>query len=132
VIPYCAVKRESDDKFLVYDRAGGEGRLHGKVSFGIGGHIENGETFYRGMGRELKEEALASVVSEEYLGKICLDKTVVDQVHIGIAFLVIVSEAEPQEELLNARWLALDELVAIKGDLEAWSQVLLDFIVNPF
>jgi predicted NUDIX family phosphoesterase len=133
VIPYCAVQRNTDGKFLVYDRAGGEDRLHGLASFGIGGHIEDGESFCRGMYRELSEEArIESTVDVEYLGKICLDKTMVDRVHLGFAFHVKVEDASPQEELLNARWLTIDELREIKDGLEPWSNVLLDFIVNPF
>lgn len=138
VIPYCAIRRTSGE-FLVYERSGGEGRLHGLLSFGIGGHIESGETIIEGMDRELTEEV--SIVGQkepEYLGKIELDETLVDLVHVGLAFVVDCDDATPavdkegKVELDSSRWMFLHEIEASIDDFEGWSKVLYKYISNGF
>lgn len=132
VIPYCAVQRP-DKKILTYERAGGEGRLHGLLSIGVGGHIENGESFHEGMVRELWEECGdTGRIAVERLGLISFDETPVDRVHLGVGFLVSCEKATPGEELKNPSWKTVAELDRIHDRLEPWSQKLLYYIKNPF
>lgn len=138
VIPYCAIRR-STGEFLVYGRSGGEGRLHGLLSFGVGGHIESGETIIEGMDRELNEEVKIQGCEEpEYLGKIALDDNLVERVHVGLAFLVDCSDAEPatdengQVELAGAKWMYLHEIEQQLEQFENWSKVLFSYIKNDF
>jgi predicted NUDIX family phosphoesterase len=131
VIPYCAVQRP-DGKILSYRRKGNEERLHGYVSIGVGGHIDYPETFMEGMDRELYEEAGVMNSIKTHLGIIELFDTEVDLVHVGIGFLIETDEAEPKEELLEPKWMTLDELSEVEGDMEPWSKKLLWLIKNPF
>lgn len=131
VIPYCALQRD-DGKILSYRRKGSEERLHGKLSIGIGGHIDYPQTFSESMGRELYEEAGVMNYVSTKLGLIELSDTEVDRVHLGIGFLVESDEYEPGEELLNPAWMTIEELDAINDEFEPWSQKLLWLIKNPF
>ncbi len=125
VIPYCAVSWSG--KWLLYDRAGSESRLHGLSSIGVGGHISEGETVYCGMRRELNEELGLTKWSRLYVGNIIHDDTPVSRVHIGVAYIVIAEHMpSPKEELLNPRWLSLDECSS--HTLENWSKSLIDML----
>ena len=123
IIPYCAVKWQG--KYLVYDRKGTEGRLHGFASLGVGGHIGIKETVFDGMQRELWEEARLATWQRTYLGNILHDASPVDRVHLGLAYLIAAQQTpKPQEELLNARWKTLEE--CRREALEPWSRDLLE------
>lgn len=126
IIPYIAVVRRRDGKVLVYDRHGEEGRLHGLSSIGIGGHVDYPEDWQNGARRELLEEAgipLELNCPLRPLGIIIKNDSIVDRVHLGLAFWIDVETAEPQSELKNACWLSLDE--AANLNLELWSVELL-------
>ena len=94
LIPYVALRNRQTDKYFFYTRGelGGEGRLHGKVSIGIGGHIEEEPTPFKtdhkdsfkrthitsleavcleGICRELKEEL---GISDEVMEKSLADR----------------------------------------------------------
>lgn len=128
LIPYCAV--QVNGKFLVYRRKGNEDRLHGLSSFGIGGHIAGNESIVDGMWRELREEAgVCRHVSSMYLGKICLSDTPVNRVHLGLAWIIVAEQATAKEELIDPRWMTLDEIEQL-DDLEPWSKQLAGLIRN--
>jgi predicted NUDIX family phosphoesterase len=132
VIPYCAIRRNTGE-FLVYERAGGEDRLHGLLSFGVGGHIEEGETIIEGMDRELIEEVdIVGTQVMEYLGKIEMYGNVVELVHIGLAFVIDCVDALPREELKNPRWMFINEIEDSLDEFENWSKVLHKYISSGF
>lgn len=131
VIPYCAIRR-GDGKYLTYRRKGTEERLHGLISMGVGGHIDNGETIAEGTSRELMEEANITVHDSRFMGLIVMDKNTVDRVHLGLMFEVCPASYYLQDELREPKWMTLDEITEIKGDLEPWSQYMLNELVNPF
>ncbi|MFM7012640.1 MAG: NUDIX domain-containing protein [Betaproteobacteria bacterium] len=126
IIPYVAVRRSRDGKFLVYDRAGSEQRLHGLSSIGIGGHVDHPETWQDALYREMREEAGITIYHKWHLGKILLSDSLVNQVHMGLCFLVETQDAWPGEELQNARWLSLSDIKNLT--LEAWSIELIDMV----
>lgn len=107
IIPYLIIRCE--EKVLIYRRPvkGNEQRLTGKVSIGIGGHINlidvlqaHGRTcdeisayhtIWGGTDRELQEElGILAKISHE-LGLIRLSDTPVNAVHLGICYLVDIS-----------------------------------------
>jgi len=122
-----------------YTRGGGQGesRLHTKSSVGIGGHIstEDAETgsaqdVYRvGMQRELSEEvAIETPFTDQCVGLINDDETPVGQVHLGIVHLYEVErpDVHPREEdILNAGFSPLDEILPELERFESWSQIVL-------
>ena len=139
-IPYIMLRRKAvtGHEYLLYERAGGEGRLHGKLSVGIGGHVNEvdcGASVFSAImnaaRRELVEEcgaAFEDVDVDLYAavqGLIIHDVTEVDRVHAGILFVVDVPRdicVEPSNDLINMRWVAAAELRTLTGSMEAWSQ----------
>lgn len=147
-IPYIVVMRAGGEVFS-YRRlsGGGEARLHGRVSVGVGGH----------MNRLFDRESLESVISEEaarelteelefrdadgvpvapgatrLLGLINDDTGDVQRVHIGILALVEVPRewrVEVRErDRLEGRWATIKELRngEARARLEEWSVHALD------
>lgn len=131
-------------KVFVYHRGQGgeEGRLHGALSIGLGGHID-GEvpapmTLLDWCGyeavRELKEEV---GLQRDFLdvhfanAVLCDPNTDVSRVHIGLLATVSARASElgasEAEVVEHGQWLTLDELLApvIYERLEPWSQAAL-------
>lgn len=102
LIPYCVVARDtSPTELLCVQRLAkqGEGRLHGKLSIGLGGHInpqdESGKDLLTdALHRELAEELVLPDVDlpePRFLGLLNDDATDVGSVHAGLVFLLTVS-----------------------------------------
>ena len=138
LIGYVLLKDANTNEVLVYKRlvGGGEARLHGKASVGIGGHMNEveGKTIFEMLkinaARELNEEV---GVSEEealnnlhFIGLINDDKTEVGQVHVGVVYECKVdkSKVEVKEaDTLVIKWMIADEAKAEKN-YETWSEFL--------
>lgn len=118
LIPYCVVTAE--DKVLTYSRTnqGGEGRLHGKVSIGFGGHINGfdtvpasldegiigiSKTVAKSAYRELEEELLLPIDLDDaydlnFKGLLFDDSNPVGRVHLGLLL-----ECQLNPELLDVK-----------------------------
>jgi predicted NUDIX family phosphoesterase len=143
VIPYTVVRR-ADGDILVMRRLkkGGEGRLHGKLSIGVGGHInpedaassEHANPLVGGTWRELAEELVLEGRSElEPLGLINDDSNPVGAVHVGLAQMLTIegSVRIREDEILEGELLAPDRLAALRdegADFETWSSILIDHL----
>jgi predicted NUDIX family phosphoesterase len=116
----------------------GEGRLHAKRSVGVGGHISTCDVqhdsdqyavYLEGMRRELEEEVVIDTpYTETCVGLINDDETEVGRVHLGIVHLVDVEQPQvfPREDdICEARFYPLDELLADMDRFETWSQISL-------
>lgn len=138
LISYCLLENEKGE-ILVYERlsGGGEERLHGQSSIGVGGHMNDvmgadfiNEVLRVNAQRELEEEVgLAKEDSQnmEYLGFINDDNNEVGKVHMGIVFKITVSttDVEAKEtDTLRIKWV---EKGSIKSydDFETWSALIL-------
>lgn len=120
-----------------YLRGGGMGerRLHAKRSVGVGGHISSddadageGEMVYlEGMARELAEEvSLDAACTTSIVGLINDDQTEVGRVHLGIVHLAKMAapQISPREEdVLDARFRPVSEILATLDEFETWSQI---------
>lgn len=88
IIPYVILRR-GDEVFVTRRlNKGGEARLHGKISIGIGGHInpvdEQGDLLMRGLWREIHEEVELDKHGElSPCGFINDDSNAVGSVHLG-------------------------------------------------
>lgn len=141
-IPYVVIKRGHG--VFVYERLsqGGEGRLHNKLSLGVGGHmnpegdITFDETLEINLNRELDEE-LSIYTSErklEYIGLINNDEDEVGEVHLGILATLelhkyaIVGVKETDQ--LKGQWMTVEELKHPDNyeRLEAWSKYVVDIM----
>lgn len=162
VIPYITLVHLADDgtnepdpknektKFFVYTRGpiGNEGRLHGKCSLGLGGHIEEEPTEEKSFDnvialsafRELEEEVGLVVnnfdpdISFSEYGNLFLDNSnPVGRVHLGLSISVFVNPNELKETekdiITKGRWLSSTEIVELSKtgdgsiDLEDWSKM---------
>ncbi|MBL7573396.1 NUDIX domain-containing protein [Staphylococcus saccharolyticus] len=138
LISYCLLENEKGE-ILVYERlsGGGEERLHGQSSVGVGGHMNNvvgadsiNEVLRVNAQRELEEEVgLCQEDSQnmEYLGFINDDTNEVGKVHMGIVFKITVhsNDVEAKEtDTLKIRWV---EKCSIESydDFETWSALIL-------
>ena len=138
LIGYVLLKDANTNEVLVYKRlvGGGEARLHGKASVGIGGHMNEveGKTIFEMLkinaARELNEEV---GVSEEealnnlhFIGLINDDKTEVGQVHVGVVYECKVDKTKvevKEDDTLVIKWMTADEAKA-EENYETWSEFL--------
>lgn len=56
VIPYVVIEHKPSGMIFMTTRLGGDERLIGQASIGLGGHMENGESIFDCLYRELNEE----------------------------------------------------------------------------
>lgn len=136
LIPYCIFR--CGNRILHYTRgkAGGEARLHAKISVGVGGHvnpIDTGdgrtgpEAYHAAVTREIEEELhLPEEHEHRIIGLLNDESNPVGQVHLGIVHLVdLKSDAvSSREDALTD--LGFTPLADLNGDwfgrLETWSQ----------
>ena len=138
LISYCLLENEKGE-ILVYERlsGGGEERLHGQSSVGVGGHMNNvvgadsiNEVLRVNAQRELEEEVgLCQEDSQnmEYLGFINDDTNEVGKVHMGIVFKITVhsNDVEAKEtDTLKIRWAEKGSIESY-DDFETWSALIL-------
>ena len=137
LIPYALIL--CGDKILRYRRGkkGGETRLHGLYSVGIGGHISeednglfsSGIGYHEAMRRELMEEVDIDATKEMAVAVINDDSTEVGFVHLGIVHIVYV----PDESLANRRsgivspeFIPISEAAKNPDSYETWSRFCLE------
>jgi predicted NUDIX family phosphoesterase len=143
IIPYVIVRFEA--RYLLLQRTSKqtEKRLHGKLSIGIGGHINDLETagshkniLHAGLERELEEEIhlAGQRRSLDLVGIISDDSTPVGQVHLGLVFILETDRPEHtvnEADLMTAEWATLDQLRERRDRMETWSQIAFDQILLP-
>ncbi|NGU45522.1 NUDIX domain-containing protein [Staphylococcus aureus] len=138
LISYCLLENEHGE-ILVYERlsGGGEARLHGQSSIGVGGHMNDApgaesinEVLRVNAQRELEEEVgLSEQDSQnmEYIGFINDDNNEVGKVHIGVVFKITVStnDVEAKEtDTLRIKWVEKGNIESY-DDFETWSALIL-------
>jgi len=148
LIPYVVLTNEAGDKFFVYsrDRQQAETRLHGRLSLGIGGHVEPRDlvavegkkqaAISAAAARELREEVLPDLGGKDLAGLVRIgflndDSNVVGSVHLGVAYVLVIPE-ESQAKLENQQpprvtgyWQSLDWVRQHSSRFETWSQLLI-------
>lgn len=140
LIPYCIFRCNGQVFHYQRGTGQGEGRLHGKRSVGVGGHIsaedaEGADSMYEvGMKREIQEEViLESDFTETCLGMINDDETEVGQVHLGIVHVFDLDQpkVQPREEsIINTGFAHPAELVHQLDQFETWSRYCLEYLAS--
>lgn len=142
IIPYTLVVHGDEVLLLQRLAAGGESRLHGKLSIGVGGHInpvdglgdDPGAVLEAGCRRELDEElVLETPYSLQPVGVINDESGDVGSVHFGLVQVarcerprVRVRETQQLHGAFIARP-ALQELAARERErFESWSALIID------
>jgi predicted NUDIX family phosphoesterase len=149
VIPYSIIV--CDGRVLLFQRlaTGGEQRLHGKLSIGIGGHINPEDLdgaqgsarapIAAGTQREIREELdVRGTFEVRCVGLLNDDSNPVGAVHVGVVQVVYVSGSVEirEREQLEGRLVTCEELSSLLADganFETWSRLLvprLDELLN--
>ena len=132
LIPYVVVRDGASVFLLRRTDAGGDARLHGKASIGVGGHlnpVDAGEdALMAGLRREWAEELEADWEPEfTLIGLLNDDSNPVGAVHLGVVFEVR-ADGRPVEvrerHKLTGAFADADELAATWDRLETWSQLV--------
>ena len=143
LIPYSIFHHEG--RYLCYTRGGksGEKRLVSKRSVGIGGHINPvdqshdglGETMYfNSIEREITEElVIGGTHTQSVIGLINDDSSEVGSVHLGVVHRFELSSAEVssnEDAIQDLQFFTLAELKTKYNELEAWSQIILNYLLR--
>ena len=145
LIPYSLLVRagEAGPEVLLLRRLprGGERRLHGKLSIGVGGHVEPADmpaggtrraAVDAGARRELAEElVLTGNLRVEQVGLVNDDSNPVGAVHLGLVQVAqLEGDAHVREtDVLEGRFVSPAELARLRADgapFESWSALLVD------
>jgi predicted NUDIX family phosphoesterase len=143
LIPYCIVQHAGRVLCVERKPAQGERRLHGRLSIGIGGHVNPGESsaagpgslFLQALARELDEELTAvRYLVPSFLGLCNDDRDEVGRVHAGLVYRALVpagaippSVREISKMAGGFRSLAdLEPLWQDPTRLESWSRILIE------
>jgi len=141
LIPYVII--HAGNKFLSYVRgkAGGEKRLVGNRSIGIGGHInpvddkplfgyDLRDVYNDAVDREVTEEVdIAPPRAKNMVALLNDDTTEVGQVHLGIVhcWTLAAPEVNKREQMITQLgFLSAFELRNSRHELESWSQFCVD------
>lgn len=151
VIPYCFVQ-EGDGSILWYRRVKGtgEGRLLGKASLGIGGHVNMGDHLVHSttdrahtgirmvegaLRREFLEELGADQLELQFLGLLNDDSDAVGRVHLGAVYRCTklrVNSAIKREDQ-GVKVLGFFDLhrppMAVQ-ETESWSRIVWDWLIR--
>lgn len=142
---YATVINENNEIFVYKrwwaDSNAGDSRLHNKIAFWVGWHIEREDENLENplndsMVREIEEELnipTKNIKSVEAIGYINNEDDEVSQVHIWVAYLVKVSNDNFELldwELDNGEFVSLEKLEEMidspEYDTEAWSKILFE------
>jgi predicted NUDIX family phosphoesterase len=132
LIPYVVV-RDEERVFLMHRTdAGGDTRLHGKASIGVGGHLnpvdEGDDALMAGLRREWAEEVEADWEPEfELIGMLNDDGNPVGAVHLGVVFTVEArgrAVGVRERDKLVGSFVEPAEVAASWDRLETWSRLV--------
>lgn len=135
IIPYVILTRGDEVFVTARLNKGGESRLHGKISIGIGGHINPTDSaddlLMSGLWREIHEEV--SIKEHGDLiscGFINDDSNSVGSVHLGACFkLEVNGDVFVREtEKLEGMWMTVPELRNNYERMETWTQIAVEIL----
>jgi predicted NUDIX family phosphoesterase len=132
LIPYVVV-RDAGNVFLMHRTdAGGDARLHGRASIGVGGHLnpvdEGEDALVAGLRREWDEELEAPWEPDfRLVGLLNDDSDPVGSVHLGVVFSVEADggqvEVRERDKLVGS-FAGRDAVAAAWDRLETWSRLV--------
>ena len=135
VIPYL-VLRDGPRYFLMQrTAAGGDARLHGRYSIGVGGHLNPGDGgLLGGLSREWSEELVAGFVPEFRLVALLNDDTTeVGAVHMGAVYVADAAGrpvAIRETHKLSGSFVDAAAVTAVADRLETWSRLTFEFLAG--
>ena len=135
VIPYL-VLRDGERYFLMQrTAAGGDARLHGHYSIGVGGHLNPGDGgLLGGLRREWEEELVADFVPEFRLVALLNDDTTeVGAVHLGAVYVADAAGrpvAIRETDKLTGSFVEASAVEAVADRLETWSRLVFEALAG--
>ncbi len=146
VIPYTVIRKGNLVFRYQRTKQGGEGRLHGKWSVGVGGHInpcdgavDEEQSYQRAVWRELNEEVsfendeVRRTITLPIRGLLYETSSPVGRVHFGIVHELKVGFDWKwdlrDEALANGEFVPIYELKRSQDDYETWSRMVIDSIL---
>lgn len=140
IIPYTVMVHGDDVLLLQRKQAGGEARLHGKLSIGVGGHInpvdgdEGSCVLEAGCRRELDEElCIDTAYTLEAKGAINDESGDVGSVHFGLVYVARCATADVairETEQLSGSFVPRAELLRLATEegerFETWSTLIIE------
>lgn len=119
-------------------RLGGDERLCGQASIGLGGHVEEGECVMDALYRELEEEiglSRVELAGVEFCGFIRSELNEVDSVHIGLVYRAYTDREDVscrERDKLAGGWFTAAELQEARrsGHMESWSALCFDELLE--
>ena len=132
LIPYVVVRDGARVLLMHRTDAGGDARLHGKASIGVGGHLnpvdDGDDPLMAGLRREWDEELVADWEPEfRLVGLLNDDTNRVGAVHLGVVFSV-EADGRPvdvrEHDKLVGGFADADAVRAAWSGLETWSQLV--------
>ena len=133
IIPYLVLRDGARYFLMRRTTAGGDARLHGHYSIGVGGHLNPGDGgLLGGLRREWDEELLAEFLPEFRLVALLNDDTTpVGAVHLGAVYVADV-EGRPvairETDKLAGGFATTADVRAVVGQLETWSRLAFAFL----
>jgi predicted NUDIX family phosphoesterase len=138
LIPYVMVRDGGRIYLMERTDAGGDARLHGKASIGVGGHLnpvdEGEDPLADGLRREWSEELVADWEPQfRLVGLLNDDSNPVGSVHLGVVFEVEAAgrQVEVRErDKLTGRFASEAELRAAWDRMETWSRLVAEHLLT--
>jgi predicted NUDIX family phosphoesterase len=135
VIPYLVLR--DGPRFFLMQRtdAGGDARLHGRYSIGVGGHLNPGDGgLLGGLRREWDEELIAAFVPDFRLVALLNDDTTeVGAVHLGAVYVADAAGAPVsirETHKLTGSFVEPEAVAAVADRLETWSLLAFEFLAG--
>ena len=146
IIPYIILRYEAS--VVVYQRtsSGGESRLHGVLSLGLGGHvglddvvmdgriINVTETLLHTAYREVREEVDVTVIGNRTsFGTIYDNTDAVSTVHLGLVEIWDVNSPHvlsAEASISECQLIAIDQLESLYARMEGWSRLCVPFLLS--
>ena len=132
IIPYLVLRDGSRYFLMKRTNAGGDPRLHGHYSIGVGGHLNPGDGgLLGGLRREWDEELVAGFVPRFRLVALLNDDTTaVGAVHLGAVYLAHAAGrpvAIRETDKLTGAFAEPAAVSAVRDRLETWSSLVFDY-----
>jgi predicted NUDIX family phosphoesterase len=133
IIPYLVLRDGSRYFLMRRTMAGGDPRLHGRYSIGVGGHLNPGDGgLLGGLRREWVEELVADFVPAFRLVALLNDDTTpVGAVHLGAVYLADAAGRPVgirETDKLTGEFASPDTVGAVRDLMETWSALVFDFL----
>lgn len=138
IIPYLVLSHAHSNRLFTTLRIGGDERLIGQASLGLGGHMDEGEDFRDCLLRELQEEVglMADDLGNLRLcGTLYSNASEVDSVHLCLVYRAETARETLtclESDKLTGKWLTPHELTALNNEnkLESWSRIVYDSLLK--